>query len=152
MKDIGLFIQSDGGSIDLGIQGADLATDSGLQTAVMVSLFTDAQAEEEELPYVGASRRGWWGNLFPEVDRDEVGSKLWILAREKRTQETLNRAEEYAGAALSWMLEDGVAESVDVETSFDTNGALIIQALITKPGGDQKRFRFNQAWQAEEET
>jgi phage gp46-like protein len=151
MSDIGLYIAADG-SIDLATSGADLSTDSGLQTAVLVSLFTDARVESEDLPFAGASRRGWWGNLFPEVDGDEVGSKLWLLAREKRTTDTLNRAEEYTQEALQWLIDDGVAESVDVETSYDTNGALIIQALITKPGGDQKRFRFAQAWQAEEET
>src|ERR1051326_6857103 len=151
MSDIRLYIAADG-SIDRATSGADLSTDSALQTAVLDSLFTDARVESEDLPFAGASRRGWWGNLFPEVDGDEVGSKLWLLAREKRTTDTLNRAEEYTQEALQWLIDDGVAESVDVEPSYDTNGALIIQALITKPGGDQKRFRFAQAWQAEEET
>lgn len=148
-RDVGLFIQIDG-TLDIELDGADLATDSGLQTAVMVSLFTDSRVDQADVPYVGSSRRGWWGDLFPDVPGDKTGSRLWLLAREKRTVETLHRAEDYAEEALQWMIDDGVAESVDASASYDENGAMALEVLITKPGGDQKRFRFEKAWQAEE--
>lgn len=149
--DIGLFIQGDSvKTVDLVVDANDLKTDDGLQTAVIVSLFTDARADEDEIPAEDRSARGWWGDLFPEVAGDRIGSKLWLLKREKRTVETLNRAEEYASEALQWMIDDGVAESLDVTASWDPNGAMQLQILITKPK-DTLNFRFKLKWGVEAE-
>ncbi|NCB53153.1 MAG: hypothetical protein EOM54_14955, partial [Clostridia bacterium] len=41
--------------------GADLSSDKGLETAVIVSLFTDRRADGEELPPNEKTKRGWWG-------------------------------------------------------------------------------------------
>ena len=48
---------------DMSLIGIDLATEEGLYTAVVISLFTDARADkDDELPAgENDSRRGWWG-------------------------------------------------------------------------------------------
>lgn len=149
--DIGLFIQSDF-TIDIKIEAGDLAGDDGLQTAVLLSLFSDQRALPDELPPEDSSHRGWWGDVFPVVEGDQGGSKLWLLKREKRTVETLNRAEEYSTESLQWMIDDGVAETVEASASWDPTGALLIQILITEPGsGQAKTFRFKAKWDLEGE-
>ncbi len=71
-------------SIVLNDADDDFETDAGLETAVIISLFTDRRAgENDELPATETDRRGWWGNTLQDAD-DEIGSKLWLLCREKQ--------------------------------------------------------------------
>ena len=103
-------------SADLGLTGGDLVAEEGLKTAVLLSLFTDRRAEEDdELPAEESDRRGWWGDLVPPAPRDRIGSKLWLLTREKLTRDVQNRAREYAREALQWLIDDRVAQSVSVD-------------------------------------
>ena len=147
--DIGLFIQSDG-SIDIQLENNDLATDEGLRTAVLISLFTDRRVDQDELPPEEERARGWWADLFPDEPGDVIGSRLWLLQREKRTVETLNRAEEYCSEALQWMIDDGVAGSVDVSASYDSAGFMIISISIQRPDlKDRTTFRFRTPWEVE---
>ena len=70
------------GAADLAVNASGaLAEDDGLQTAVVLSLFLDARARPDD----GAEghRRGWVGVAFTPEDR--VGSRLWLLKREKHT-------------------------------------------------------------------
>jgi phage gp46-like protein len=150
--DIGFFVNAPN-DFDLRITGHDLATDDGLRTSVLLSLFTDCRVNEEEVPVGELSQRGWWGDLFSDVDGDQLGSRLWLLNREKRTIETLNRAEDYARESLAWLVEDGVAETLDTQASYDENGNMILGITLTKPN-NKGVFRFETKWQfeADQET
>jgi phage gp46-like protein len=147
--DIGLFSLADG-TLDVQVASNDLSVDEGLQTAVLISLNTDARANDDEVLAEDSSRRGWWGDVFPSEPGDQIGCKLWLIKREKRSLETLNRAEEYSKEALQWMIDDGVAESVDTSASWDPSGAMLLEISITKPGESQAApFRFKMKWGAE---
>jgi phage gp46-like protein len=150
--DIRLFQQADF-SFDVEVEANDLGVDEGMQTAVAISLFTDARVTEDELPPEERSRRGWWGDLFPDAPGDQIGSKLWLLARQKRTVEVLRQAEEYCNEALQWMIDDGVAESVDTSASYDPpSGAMLLAISIQQPGLAQAAtFRFKTKWATEAE-
>ncbi len=103
---------SEGSDVEL-VDG-DLAVDAGLGSAVLRSLLTDARATPEELQRAGGTDpRGWWGS----DSGDEWGSKLWLLAREQVTPTTLGRIREAARAALGWIVEDGIAQGLEVSTS-----------------------------------
>lgn len=143
--DIGIFTL-DGNAMDLRVDRGDLAIDSGLRTAVLLSLFTDARAELEELPPGETWRRGYWADELAEVTNDRHGSKLWLLTREKQTQEVAERAREYCEEALAWLLDDGIAKSVRVSTAFVARGNLGIEIEIERPGGDRSSFRFDYVW------
>jgi phage gp46-like protein len=133
---------------DIAIDSGDLARETTLQTAVLLSLFTDRRATADELArFGGDDARGWWGDELAEVDGDEFGSKLWLLSREKTLPETLNRAREYARQALAWMIEDDVASSVAVEAAWlDTlvprmpRGILALGIEIVKPTDVPERY------------
>lgn len=130
-----------GTSADLGIVNGDLAMDTGLFTAVVISLCSDGRAAfADELPPGVSERRGWWAG-----DAD-FGSKLWLLVREKTTQQTAFRARQYAENALRWMVEDGLAESVTVESEI-LNPEAIAVAVEIRRGGNKK---FDYLWRGME--
>lgn len=104
---------------DLQRDGGNFLSDDGLETGVVVSLFTDRLAEStDEIPDGTDDRRGWWADAFPDVEDDRIGSRLWLLRNAKANQQTLNDAKLYAEEALQWMLDDGVAKSITVTTSY----------------------------------
>jgi phage gp46-like protein len=125
-----------------------LQSDDGLQTAVILSLFTDARASADELAAAGLpvdQNRGSWQDDYPETEGDVFGSKLWLLARAKRTDETLSRARGYAEAALAWLLADGVAQRVTVGTSwYGRTGFLVVTVDIERA----RTPRWRTVWDA----
>lgn len=124
-----------------------LDIDEGLQTALLLSLFTDRRAEDDDvLPDNSGSRRGWWGDSFADVPGDRFGSRLWLLYREKQLPAVLQRARQYAREALRWLLEDGVASQVEVDAEFPRAGVLAIAVTVYRPAGDARRFRFESFW------
>lgn len=141
MSDIALVIKDN--CFDINVVKGDLERDGGLQTAVTISLFTDRRVSEEQLPPLAESRRGWWGDMFPEIDQDQIGSRLWTLEREKRTTETLRLYEDFTREALNWLIEDGVASTISVSAVYDDNGQLIGDIIITRPEGTESRFQTN---------
>jgi phage gp46-like protein len=123
----------------------DLIVGNELGTAVMISLFTDAQADEDDtIPDGSADPRGWWGDL--DEDR-HIGSKLWLLSRAKQTNTTLALAQSYIGDALQWLIDDEVADSIDVFTEWSWPGFLGAQIVIHRSNGTTATVRFDWAWQ-----
>ena len=106
---------------DICVVGADLQREDGLDTAILVSLFSDARVREDELPPGQTWRRGWWGDSI-EDEPTVTGSKLWLLRREKATEEVLVRARGYIREALRWMIQEGVAVAVNVNTFYTSAG------------------------------
>lgn len=154
MTDIALHFAPGAWSADLAIVDGDLATDDGLRTAAILSLFTDARARDDDpLPDADADRRGWWGDCANSDPNDRIGSRLWLLVREKVTDAVAVRARDYAREALAWMVTDGVAAAVDVVctlyrvTGERPTGALLIAVTITRPTGARLAIDF--LWDAE---
>ena len=123
-----------------------LEEDEGLETATAISLFTDRRATPDELKRFGidpAANRGWPGDSFPEVDGDETGSKLWLLERALRNDETLAFGKQFAEEALMWMLTDQVAKSITVASSWiGATGFMQLDIVIVKTDGT----RWVSAW------
>lgn len=122
------------GVIDLAHGANGLIKEDGLQSAVLISLLTDRRADpDDQLPdddgrpkAIPADRRGWCGDALSD---DRIGSRLWLLVREKQTEETRQRAIFYAKEALQWLIEDGLASEVAIEAEWEGIGRL--NMLIT---------------------
>lgn len=153
MTDIALVWNNDLKAADIAISGGQLVTDDGLRTAILISLFTDARANDDDpLPEPGADRRGWWGNAFPANDdlSDELGSKWWLLARSKATADVLRRAEESARGALQWIVAAQIAAAVSVQVERQDDGPttrLAVAVILTRPTGPA-RDRYDFVWEA----
>ncbi len=133
----------DNGVGDIALDGFDLRTDNTLTTAVVISLFTDRRAQDsDELPGANGDRRGWWGDSY----RDRpIGSRLWLLSREKTLQSVLDRAAAYALEALQWLRDAGRVKKIAVYASrVRQNGqqALLLEIDLTLPTGDVRPFAF----------
>lgn len=129
--------------------GPDMAEDDGLNTAVIVSLFTDRRANPDDaLPDGTDDRRGWWGDAFPDVDGDRIGSRLWLLSREKQLPSVLQRAQQYAEEALAWLVEDGIASAVNVVAETVKPDTLGLGIEIRRAGKPPIQFRFESFWNA----
>jgi phage gp46-like protein len=134
-----------------------LAADRDLETAVLIALFTDATARDDDvIPDGTDDRRGWWGDRGPvgvqrEPPEGPLGSRLWLLSREKATEETRRRAEGYAAEALVWVTEDGVAARVDVAATWLGAGpphALGLRVrLLRADGSIRYDRRYAWAWE-----
>jgi phage gp46-like protein len=158
--DLALAFDSENLQSDLLLDSGDLKSDGGLASAVVVSLFSDARAQPGDRlpdearapwdqvtpPQVFADRRGFWGDVIPPVQangkRRSIGSRLWLLRREKLTPETLLRAEAYAREALAWLLEDGIARRIDVSAAAERTSWLVLTIAIWRPDG----LRFEKVW------
>lgn len=130
--------------------GPGLDMDDGLQTSVIISLFTDRRAEASDLPAGanGADRRGWWGDSFADVEGDKIGSRLWLLAREKQTQATLLKARDFALEALQWLLDDGIARQLTVTPTWMANGTgvMLMTVEIARAGKPVTKYQFQAFW------
>lgn len=108
-------------------------TDKLLQ-AVLICLFTDAEAEDGELPtYTQRQAGGWWGDEIETVVKGKQtkfswGSKLWMLSRAKMTTDEANTASLLVEECLSPLVEAGFIAENTVTTELQGS-----QLIITVP-------------------
>ena len=113
-----------------------LGTDESLETLVLLSVFTDAEATPGELQTSGLDRQaGWWADN--DALRDEgarrIGCKLWLLSRGKTTLETQRRAEAYVKDSLMWLIDRGIVSAVNVLATRPRPGVIAIDLSMTRP-------------------
>lgn len=146
-NDVQISVTDEGADITLNSSG-DLTNEPGLETSILISLFTDRRINAELLPQGQTSLRGWWGDLFSDVDGDRIGSRLWTLEREKQLAETLNRYLDYTREALEWLKEDGVADQVNVSGEFISMGRILLNVEIIRPFETDSQYSF--IWDGQE--
>lgn len=105
------------GKADIDISETDVLVESTLITEVLVSLFSDARHESE---------RGWWSR--------EMGSLLWLLDRNKRTPEVLQKARKWAEDSLLWLIEKQIASDVTVNGRLIDPAGIALEIIITRSG------------------
>lgn len=149
MADAAMVMTEFGG--DLVLFGYDLERDDGLETAVIISLFTDRRASAEQIPpeYPQDDLRGYWGDITNISATDQTGSLLWLLAREKQIPQILSRAEQYCREALDWMIEDLVSTRIEVTATYPAPGWMLLVIDIYRPNGTVVRFQYNYEWSAQ---
>lgn len=122
---------------DVAISRGDLQMDAGLQTAVIVSLFCDARASDTDtLPHGQTDKRGFWG----DDANNRVGSKLWLLGREKVLPAVAEKAAQYARDALQWLVDDGIAGGVEVTGELQRPEGLLLSVKIYR--GTNRDFDY----------
>lgn len=131
---------------DLALAAYDLDSDDGLETAVIVSLFSDRRAHADDALPSGNDRRGWWGDTYPDVAGDKIGSRLWLFSRSKQTTQTLDTARDAARDALTWLVDDGVARSIDVQAYVVRSGVLGLDIAIARADKPVAQYRFESFW------
>lgn len=121
---------------DIVLETADLVQGNDIKTAVLVSLFSDFRATDSQVD--DGNKRGWWADFTKDF-----GSLLWLLEREKLIEATAQRARDYCRAALTWLVTEGIASKIEVNTTIVKPVGLKIQIIITR--GSNKKYDY--AWQ-----
>jgi phage gp46-like protein len=130
------------GQFGIKVSGNDLLADEGLETAVILSLFTDKRLQNGQTPSDGTNDpRGFWGDIG-DADRVQIGSYLWLLWREKVLPSTVSRAIEYCKDALQWMIDDGIAKTVSVTGERAGLYQISLGIEILRPTGEVLRYAY----------
>jgi len=137
------------GYADMAIVNGDFGIGDDLQTAVLVSIFSDRRATDAELDALadGATKpttnKGIWIDTYREGI--QYGSGIWLILRGKKLPETLSRAEEYAKESLTWMIADGVAQTVETSAAFEGD-RMLLTVTITRQSAEDVVATFDFAW------
>lgn len=121
-------------------------SDKSLVRTVVISLFTWRRAGPDD-PVDDEERYGWWGDSFPRVADDRIGSRLWLLRRVKLTERTQRDAEYYAEEALRWLVDDGQVLSVAVTSERADSTRLNLRVVLTLLSGAPLIIDSDQLWQ-----
>lgn len=111
--------------------------------AIVISIFTWRKAGKDDEP---EEVNGWWGDTFPTVQNDRIGSRLYLLKRSKLTNKTPLKAREYITEALLWLTTDGVAARVDVTAARLGINAMSATTVISKRDGTTLSLSFDDLW------
>jgi len=116
-----------------------------LVRSVIISLFTWRRANADDI-LPAANKYGWWGDTYPQIDNDRIGSRIWLLSRAKLTEETVAKAKEYAQEALQWLIDDGVAAAVQVVSEKQGLFQLALGIKIIRGDKTALNIRFTNVW------
>lgn len=120
----------------------DLSLTRGLDTALDVSLFSDARADASQVQ-APQHRRGWLGDVASTVEDRKYGSLLWLIQQRRLTTRTVNEVIDYSRGALRWIVEDGLAQSVNVSAQIRREPSPHIElsiVILTNDGETLNRF------------
>lgn len=133
--------------INMDETGLDVEMDAGLETAVLISLFTNRRANTDDiLPNNSNDPGGWHGDVTMDIP---IGSRLWLLSRAKTEREIPAIAEEYIREALKWMLDDNVARKIDVVCTREEKDILKMDIGIYRPEAEPVFYTYYYNWQAQ---
>ncbi|AXC64897.1 hypothetical protein DOE63_04195 [Salmonella enterica subsp. diarizonae serovar 59:z10:-] len=142
MSDIRTFWVENSQEGEWRVTAGDLVSGDDLETAMIISLFTDRRARRDD-DTDGSDRRGWWGDAGSDYD---IGSRLWLLKRQKLTVPVARRAEDYTREALQWLLDDGVVGTVDIHAQIIWPSRLMVHIDYHRPDGSSDAVRFYWVW------
>lgn len=132
-------ITSDG-LFDLEVANGDLKISQGLESPLLVSLFSDRRAFEDEVADP-ERRRGWIGDdLLPAVD-DRFGSGLWLYEQARLTPDIQQSVRYEAESALRWLTEDNIVATATAQISSDpARRRMTLDVTLGLPtGGDTRQ-------------
>ena len=131
-------------SCDWTLSGADLKSGDDIVTAILISLFTDRLANEDDsIPDKSNDPRGWVGDLNETI---LIGSRLWLLNRSTLTQNVATTAKNMAAEALKWLIDDNVVAKFDINTEIVLPNQLRLQVVAYKQDGTKIALDFTNAW------
>jgi len=120
--------------------GSGLTDGGDLQTAVLISLFSDAAADDDDvIPTGSGDPRGWWAG--------PIGSKLWLRARSRPSPQLLALVKNDIEQALTWLIEDRVLSAIDVETEWTAPTILGARVVLRRSDGRRTELRFSRLWE-----
>lgn len=123
-----LYLQDNGDGGELILEGGDVKGDGTFFTPVYVSLFG--------------------GDSFSNVyEKYKTNGEFEEALNQPITNKNLKNVENKAKKALEWMIEEGVAEAVEVSAFGDIQEKINVKITIQEPSGND--FPFAVTWENE---
>lgn len=143
MSDFATVWRNDTFTGDWALQGTQLLTGGDLITDMLIQIFSDRQAEPDDvIPDGTTDPRGWWGDFGAAY---RVGSRMWLLNRSKKTPDVLLRAKDYIAEALQHLIDDGVVVKFDIVPEFVSN-QLRVGVTAWRKDGSTEAHKFSWVW------
>lgn len=118
-----------------------------LAAAVLISLFSWRKSNPDD-GVRAPNRQGWWGDTFAHTAGDRIGSRLWLLQRQKILSTTLRRAEAYAKESLQWLIDDAVVARIEVSAERSGTDQIALRVTCYRPDDTQAlQARFQNVWE-----
>lgn len=125
---------------DFVVSGGDLEADRDLETAVLISLFTDRRASSDDVVPDGSDDlRGCWMDAYTDMP---LGSRIWLLKREKIIPSTVAALKEYVKEALQWLLDNHIAQDLSVDCTPDSLKHRIDVVIDIARNGKNRRYQY----------
>lgn len=117
--------------------------------AVEISLLSWRRAKPDDVDAEGQIM-GWWGDdvTGDEVglEKDKIGSRLWLLRRQAVTQSVMNRARDYINEALQWLLDDKVCSLIAVNVKRYGQSGITASMQYTSEKYGSGELKINDLW------
>lgn len=91
-----------------------------LDTSIVIGLFADTRAEEDEV-LVAEQRRGFWGK---EIDGSNTGSKIW-QQNGRKIIDNMGRIIDWAEKGLQFLTDEELVKKVESNAVFIENGVAL---------------------------
>ena len=123
-----------------------LKSDSPLETAIVIALFTDAPADEAALRYEHAGDfRGFPGD---GIDGEATGSTLWIYRRRELSDIVAMEVKAEIERALSGLIDQQAVAKIVVSTAADKPAGKIAASIdiFARDGSTTYAKKFDLIW------
>ena len=131
----------DDGLYDLAFVDGDLQLGKSLESAALVSVGSFGRGAEKAFKK-DLQDDGWWAE--PTIEGDVWGCLVHTLTQVSKRPNRELLAVQYVKDSLRWLVDDGVADSVDAAADV-TSEYLVITVHIEK-GGEREDYRYEILW------
>ncbi|HDM8438804.1 phage GP46 family protein [Yersinia enterocolitica] len=125
-------------------QSVSTPTDN-LTRAVIISLFTWRRADPDD---DAEHPMGWWGDSYPTIQNDRIGSRLYLLQRTTLTHNTVELARGYLEQALAWLKDDGIVSRIAINVQRRGTEILTAEITLYRNDGGSQLITFDDLWSA----
>lgn len=140
MADIKLKFNKEARYYDIDFLDGDFELCFDLETAILMSIFCEARADED-LIIKPELRRGHFTNQFSRVENYEVGSLFWLYSEQQNnTEENALDLEDAIKQGLEWLIEDKILADIDVAVVIENSFAYI---TITTTSNQELEQQYN---------
>lgn len=142
--DVYLYDTQDGSEIE--IKNGLVMADEGFRTAVYLSLFGGNSDDTGEV----INNETWWGNCLDNLSENEklIGRFDTYVKSVPMTSRNIVVAEEKAKQDLQWFIDDGIADSVEVEISSGEKNKINLSVKIGKAGEILEAGNYSLQWES----
>jgi phage gp46-like protein len=140
------FTQDQYNRYDISASNGDLDLTQGFDSAILISLLTDARADKSQISRP-EKRRGWVGNVMSIVIGRQLGSFLWLVDQRRLISQTVIDTVDYANKSLKWMIDDKVVKKIDISGEIIPKQGIALNVILTAFDGSTSN-QYVKLWEA----